>query len=167
MSGSKECRFPESPSIDWSIPLIRQNGRQILRVVIVSHEWYGFNTHFHDGRTIACVGPHECLLHEKGVPTRWCGTLIVGKSGSRGFSLFPFTQAVLPELRSAFAEYGTLCGVVAEFGRRTGNVRSAMTCTIRQKRNWQGKVYTLSSVKRHTDRIFGAKGYGAREGSSS
>jgi len=162
MSSSEESRFPKVPSIDWSIPLIRQNGRQLLRVVIVSHEWYGFHTHFNDGRTIACVGANECLLCEKSVPLRWCGTLIVGKSGSRGFSLFPFTQAVLPVIRSAFVQYETLCGVIAEFGRRTGDVRTQMTCTICAKRYWQGKVYTISSVKRHTDRIFGQKGYGAR-----
>ena len=162
MSSSEESRLPSTPAIDWPIPLIRQRGRQILRVAIVSDEWYGFHTHFHDGRTQACVGANECLLCEANCPLRWCGTVIVIESGHRGYSLFPFTQAVLPVLRSAGMQYGTLVGVIAEFGRRTGDVRTQMTCAIRSKREWQGKVYTTASVKRHTDRIFGPKGYGCR-----
>lgn len=157
MFRSKEVSEPTGPHINWPIALLRSRGRQVLRVMIVSDTWYGFQTHFHDGRTVACCGADECLLCESGQSVRWAGTIVVWQGESKAVQLFPFTQAVLPAMQECFKRHGQLVGVIAEFGRRTGLTRSAMTCTILDKRVWKGKAYNKESLQLHTDRIFGCQ----------
>jgi len=153
----QEVRTPRAPSVMWPIPLVRHKGGRPIRCVIVSDDWYGFETHYHDERTIACPGPEECLLCEKGVDKRWCGTLIVGLSRAKGFSLFPFTQACVNSLQCMLVDHESLVGLVVEFSRTTISGRSMMRCAFREKRTWRGKVYTKEHVRAHTERIFGVR----------
>ena len=152
----QSVKMPPGAAMDWPLSLVRLGGSHPINMQIRSADWFGFLTHFHDDRTFACPGADVCLLHEAGHQARWCGTVICRVANARGDSLFPFTQAIVPTLRSALCEYGTLAGVVCTIRRRSGNVRSAMVCTVNHFRPGGFRTYTDEQVRHQTERIFGA-----------
>lgn len=155
MKRAAEKQFPDHNVGSTALPLWRLGDGPDVTAIIVSTEWFGFETHFWDGRTIACPGPDECLLCEKALVKRWAGTIVIGRSGRRGFDLFPFTKSIIPDIRSALMDYGSLKGVVATFGRRMHFSRLRMLCTIVEQRPYHGAVYTREQTRAATERIFG------------
>lgn len=118
---------PSTKQMRFVLPVIRCKANEDLKVVHLSTEWVGINTHYSNGRTVACLGEERCDICKQFVPV-WKGYSVVRSFAGDAKALFQFTPNVVDTMQRGFGGERDLAGLIALYKRAGRRKNSPLTC---------------------------------------
>lgn len=155
----KEVREVKNP-VQWRqqrpLTIHRCKAGRPTRVVFACDQWFGFHTHYHQERTMACPGADLCKICELGGESRWCGATVTCNESGTYFGLWLLTPAVATQMMLGKQPVNELYGQCWEFQRKTSAKTSELLCSYVGKGNLPSAKYHADTIATNVRRILGS-----------
>lgn len=153
------AQVPCGPVVQrWNI--IYPKPGEPLHVVITSHHWLGFDTHWiaahgdFKGRTILCEKPDACVCQSEQLPDKWHGYIGVVGFSTHKPAVVSLTKKSLHSLLDLAGERETLRGLPVTFSRLNSHVNSPARA-LYLARDWPGPLPPVFDLVPSLEPLYG------------
>jgi hypothetical protein len=112
----------------WDI--LRADPTHPIPLTVVSSDFFGLRTHYHNGRTVPCIkdGCEACQAFKD---SRWHGYLFAIKNNGHDRVIIEYTPPAHKQIEAGWKEHGTLRGLSIILSRTSNKANAKVSIAIR------------------------------------